>query len=223
MERRCECCAHFRPKRDLTETLRLPTDLGVASTIQTTMQTQERLLAQETGVVAELDSENYKWPHKPQVWAYCGYREDENVYLAHEFKNADCLCKDHQPTEETLSESHKTVPAKVFCTNCRHRRPARPPQLDTSGLAGKPDALQQLERWKQKCREREQWERGRFDLNGPFTSKPWFFSWCKWWTYRGREWKQNQFGQPTIVYELTVRRNKNHDCPYHEEGAPEPE
>jgi hypothetical protein len=116
VERRCNQCAHFRPRRNLAENLRLANSLDTAQTVSQIMDTQQRLLGQEEGLKVELlASHRERWPFKPQVQAYCGVREDQNVYLVHEIKNRDGDCDDFAPDHEQ---------ARRPCETCVHRRAA---------------------------------------------------------------------------------------------------
>ena len=102
---------------------------------------------------------------------------------------------------------------KVYCKGCCYLRPPHRPEPYSSALAGNPDVQQHWRKWEEDLEEVETSERDRFRLGQAFTYKPQFYSWCQYWTDLGRHgWQRNQFGGTIKVYELTARRNANHDC-----------
>jgi len=116
------------------------------------------------------------------------------------------------------------MPEKVYCTNCRYLRPPHRPRPYSNASASNPEVLRHWAKWDQQLQEIEQSERDRFRLGLRFTWKPRYYSWCQWWTDHGHDKsKEDQFGEPEIIYELTARRNKDHNCPHFEERDPEPE
>jgi hypothetical protein len=110
----------------------------------------------------------------------------------------------------------------VFCENCHYRIPANRPHPYSQALSGNPEVLDLWTKLEQNLQEVERAEREGFRLGLPFMFKPRFYSWCDWWTTNGgANCLKDQYGKPIVVYELTARRNAQHDCAHFLAEPPE--
>lgn len=120
---RCEDCAHFRPERSLSESLRLPDTQGTASVYQEIVRNDQSLRIRESEHKLMLAQNNREeWPFRPKVLAYCGLREDHGVYLAHQVKNDGLDCEDF------VDRGHQS---SRTCETCQHFQAASGPVEDS--------------------------------------------------------------------------------------------
>jgi hypothetical protein len=103
--------------------------------MESVMQAEQSLMAYETACKVDLLPNIERWPFKPQVEPYCGLKEDENIYLAHDIKNDSDECDDHDPV---------SGPPQNLCTTCVHRVPASGPARDHRNLM---DAISPATNW----------------------------------------------------------------------------
>jgi hypothetical protein len=100
MAKHCETCRYFRAERHVTELLRLSNSIDLQQNDDQMYQREQELLSQEYVLKQKLiNAEEEKWPFPAQVLSYCGFREDQGVWLVHELKNKDHECDDHAETE----------------------------------------------------------------------------------------------------------------------------
>jgi hypothetical protein len=126
----CEACVHFRPARQLADLFGLAWSNETAETLGRNRQTEEQLHTAENHQKRLLmEAERIAWPRRPQVLAYCGLREDQDVYFIREMKNRGRLCGSFRaaPAQAAPGAARAREQSPRSCDTCAYEvRPLGP-------------------------------------------------------------------------------------------------
>jgi hypothetical protein len=150
----CRTCLWFRPFRPLSQLLIRELGAGdpqVTGELLKVMQDERARQDAEAQQKVELHRlEAAEWPIRPTMSDYCGFQEQEDVYLIHEVKNPDGKCGHYEEDDQV----------QRTCGTCRHREDGGGPARDEAQLAlreqlaansaalGQGGGLSQLEEYK---------------------------------------------------------------------------
>lgn len=143
MSPHCQSCVHFRPERQPSDLLDLTWSSKTAETLERNRELERQLHTAECKQKRSLMEMNrLAWPRRPQVLAYCGLREKEDIHLIHEMKNRGGICQDFRASHgrsprqgsepaRRQPELERARPEPVrACDACRYQVAPRGPQRD---------------------------------------------------------------------------------------------
>src|SRR5712692_7392553 len=111
----CSQCKHFRRVRPISQILAnaIGTSEGaVANALAKIVDDEQKLRDSEAEYKrTKASTEHMSWATRPVMSAFCGQREDEELYLIAEVKNAGLKCEDFRPGR----------PQPRACTDCVYR------------------------------------------------------------------------------------------------------
>jgi hypothetical protein len=120
----CTDCINFAVFRPPTQALAAElgaSDEAVVSELSRVMQEERERQDVEAMLRLELlRTELDRWPLRPVMSDYCALREEEQIWLVHEIKNAAADCGDHKPG----------LTPKKTCSSCHWRREGGGPAKD---------------------------------------------------------------------------------------------